>query len=187
MLCIAFLATINTAIYGAAAGLAKRRRISGKYPLGQTELFRNTLSGTVEGCQQLIARNADINEKNESNGNAPIMGAIARLSQTTDNKFLKLLLAGKADLSVSNNDGDTPLHYATIYNCPQAIGLLLAARANTHLVNNEGKNPEELSRSVQCNDVLYAFRIHREVPGMLRDVAGMKELGIGRLVTEYMN
>ena len=44
-------------------------------------------------------------------------------------------------LETGNNDGDTPLHYAAVWNRPEAAKLLLPLTRNKQILNKEGKSP----------------------------------------------
>ena len=44
-------------------------------------------------------------------------------------------------LETGNNDGDTPLHYATVWNRPEAAKLILPLVRNKGILNKEGNSP----------------------------------------------
>jgi len=56
-----------------------------------------------------------------------------------------LLLANKADVNVTNENGRTPLHYAATQNHTDLVELLLANQADVNAKDIEGKTPLSLA------------------------------------------
>lgn len=81
----------------------------------------------------LLAKNADVNAKNES-GETPLH--IAAVGDFTGSA--ELLLAGKADVNAGNLEGNTPLHMA---GSKEMAELLVAKGANIEARNNDGRTP----------------------------------------------
>lgn len=94
-------------------------------------------SGNPKMCKFLIDRGANVNLKNKDNGNSPLH--ISILTHRDD--LANILIKGKADVDLKNNDGDTPLHLAADYGLVKICQMLLDHRANINAKNKEGNTP----------------------------------------------
>ncbi|MBK7049653.1 MAG: ankyrin repeat domain-containing protein [Rhodoferax sp.] len=97
---------------------------------GESPLMLAALKGLTSVCEQLIAKNADVNKP----GWAPLHYAATHGHLPVMN----LLLTHHAYIDAASPNGTTPLMMAAHYGTPQAVKLLLDAGADPLLKNQLG-------------------------------------------------
>ncbi len=104
-------------------------------------LFIAVQSSDIGAIQALLAKGADINAQDASNGYTPLMYAIVY------NKFdaFRYLMMSGADVSITTLDGRTALHIAAIYNRVDMFKMLISIGANIFAMDNAGLTPYESS------------------------------------------
>ena len=93
-------------------------------------------------------------------------------------RILELLLASKPNVNVTNQDGDTPLHWAACATDIEPATLLLAAGANVNAVNAKGQTPLHLVSRKQNEAMAQLLLTHKADPN-LRDKEGQTPLDAG--------
>lgn len=78
---------------------------------------------------------------------ATILHAVlgARVGHNQENRALGLLLAAGADPNAKDNEGETPLHYATAIGNDKGVSSLLWKNANPNIRNRQGKTPQQIA------------------------------------------
>lgn len=67
-------------------------------------------------------------------------------------------------LNVANNDGDTPLHYAAVFQRTTAVWTLLGAGADPSLTNEDGDTPLDDAEAHRAKKVIGILKAARENP-----------------------
>jgi cytohesin len=92
-------------------------------------------------------------------------------------RLLEFLLASKPNVNVTNQDGDTPLHWAACANDIEPATLLLAAGASVNAVNAKGQTPLHLASWKQNESMAKLLLDHKADPN-LRDKEGQTALAL---------
>jgi HEAT repeat protein len=153
---------------------------------GRTKLHLAVAEGNRESIEDLLARGADVNAKDET-GTTPLFYAssaeIAELLlskgadvnvrarggatplhaavMTGSADFVGLLLAKGVDPNLKDGLGNTPLHYAASMNNPDLAELLLSKGANTRTKNLGGLTPLAVAEKMNQKDVADLLRKHK--------------------------
>lgn len=112
----------------------------------ESPLMLAALKGYLEICQQLIARDADVNKP----GWTPLHYA-ATGGQLA---IMRLLLDNHAYIDAASPNGSTPLMMASQYGTNDAVMLLLEAGADPLLKNSKGLAAIDFARLVQRDDTV---------------------------------
>jgi ankyrin repeat protein len=125
----------------------------------ESPLMLAALKGYVEICQQLIARDADVNKP----GWTPLHYA----STSGHIAIMRLLLDNHAYIDAASPNGSTPLMMASQYGTNDAVELLLEAGADPTLKNMKGLAAIDFARQVQREDtvLLIAAGIRKQNKG----------------------
>eukprot|EP00003_Mantamonas_plastica_P004465 TRINITY_DN1354_c0_g1_i15.p1 TRINITY_DN1354_c0_g1~~TRINITY_DN1354_c0_g1_i15.p1 ORF type:complete len:1743 (-),score=727.22 TRINITY_DN1354_c0_g1_i15:4589-9817(-) len=97
--------------------------------------LHNTMSAEV--ARFLLQNGARVNAK-DSTGNLPIHKAVERADNV---ELVNLYLDFNSHLNPQNEDGDTPLHLASVNNHGNCVFLLLQKGADTTIFNKAGYQP----------------------------------------------
>lgn len=77
---------------------------------------------------------------------------------TSREHFVQLLLEDpRADLNAADTDGNTPLHWAVMYDQLKITYFLLMRGVDASRVNNIGKRAEDIARDEQSPAILHLF------------------------------
>ena len=106
------------------------------YAINHKEFLENCLS-------RLLKAGLNINDK-DIIGEAPIH--IAAKSNSNSEKKVKFLLENNADVNITNNDLNTPLHFACRHNTSIVVNILLEYNANVNAQNSNGSTPMHYAR-----------------------------------------
>jgi ankyrin repeat protein len=106
---------------------------------GETPLMLAALRGSVQACQRLIDRGAQVNR----DGWTPLHYAASGPSA----EAVKLLLARGAKVDAPSPNGSTPLMMAARYGTEDAVSALLAQKADPALRNERNMNAADFARS----------------------------------------
>ncbi len=112
----------------------------------ESPLMLAALKGYYAICQQLIARDADVNKP----GWTPLHYA----STGGHISIMRLLLDNHAYIDAASPNGSTPLMMAAMYGTVDAVKLLIEAGADPALRNAKGLGAIEFARQVQREDVV---------------------------------
>ena len=112
----------------------------------ESPLMLAALKGYLEICQQLIARDADVNKP----GWAPLHYAATGGHLAV----MRLLLDNYAYIDAASPNGSTPLMMAARYGTNDAVKLLLDAGADPALKNGLGLTAIDFARQVQREDTI---------------------------------
>lgn len=160
------------AISEADAEALNRRDEWGEPPLNH--ICQRDAKGWLPAMRLAIERGADVNAKNEGDGDTPLHAAVK--NQDGSVEAVRLLIESGADVNAKNGDGETPLH-SLARNCvhmrrlaPEFADALLSAGADTSLETNAGETAaqiaERLSKgghdpNVACAELLERLRTAR--------------------------
>lgn len=73
-------------------------------------------------------------------------------------EFVQLLIEDpKTDVNAADNEGNTPLHWAVMYDQLKISYLLLMKGVDTTRVNSAGKLAEDVAREEQSRAILHLF------------------------------
>jgi ankyrin repeat protein len=111
-----------------------------------TNLIDATFAGDLKKMAQLLQQGKDINERN-SQGINPLMVAARKCNMTS----LKWLIEHKADVTLLDAESSSPVHFATLGNCPAAIELL--TKAGTPIDAKDGFDLTALMLAVRFGNV----------------------------------
>ena len=100
---------------------------------------------TVNDVAKSISSIADINAR-DIKGNTLLHWATT-YSKTPE--VIVLLLNREADIKAPDEDGQTPLHLATLNNSSVIVELLLDKGANANAQNNQGKTPLDIAQETE--------------------------------------
>lgn len=112
----------------------------------ESPLMLAAIKGYLEICQQLIARDADVNKP----GWTPLHYA----STSGQIATMRLLLDNHAYIDAASPNGSTPLMMASQYGTNDAVKLLLEAGADPTLRNIQGLAAIDFARQVQREDTV---------------------------------
>lgn len=121
-------------------------RVEVRTPKDESPLMLAALKGYHDICQQLIARDADVNKP----GWTPLHYAATGGHIST----MRLLLDNHAYIDAASPNGSTPLMMAAMYATADAVKLLIEAGADPALKNAKGVGAIEFARQVQREDVV---------------------------------
>ncbi len=110
----------------------------------ESPLMLAALKGLTEICQQLIAKDADINKP----GWTPLHYAATQGHLDV----MRLLLENHAYIDATSPNGTTPLMMAARYSTPSAVKLLLEAGADPTLKNDQGLSAIDFAQTVDRSD-----------------------------------
>ena len=96
----------------------------------ESPLMLAAIKGQLDLCEQLIARQADVNK--------PGWTALHYAASGGHAAIVQLLLAHYAYIDAESPNGSTPLMMAAMYGSPEAVKLLLDAGADAKLKNARG-------------------------------------------------
>lgn len=122
---------------------------------GATPLILATLKGSLEICQMLIERGANVNHQN-SNGHTPV-----KYAGSKNHKDLLVYLLDKGgDPNARDHIGDTPLHRVASMENQECLRILLTHPKSGSIIlvnvqNNLGNTPLHLA--CECDDVSSAM------------------------------
>ena len=92
-------------------------------------------------CERLIIAHADVNEKDQHQ-RTPLLKAARH---NTGNEILQLLLNSGAKPEVSDEQGNTPLHYAAMRGTQEVAKFLMNQNADPYARNNQDLVPYEVA------------------------------------------
>jgi len=102
------------------------------------EIHDAAAKGDLEKVKALLKDNPDlVFSKEEKYGDTPLHKATGKGHKNV----VELLLAEKADVNATNNDGYTPLHVAAYQGDKDVAAMLLANKANVNAKDNYGQTP----------------------------------------------
>lgn len=106
--------------------------------LGELALITASQWIMIEAVKFMISLKVDINKRDIFNRNA-LMQAIYHSTLNDEDRLqqldvVKLLLNSGANPNLFDSTGETPLHYATLYNLNEVVYLLLIYGANTNIL-----------------------------------------------------
>ncbi len=123
-----------------------KTRVEVRTAKDESPLMLAALKGYHEICQQLIARDADVNKP----GWTPLHYAATGGHIAT----MRLLLDNHAYIDAASPNGSTPLMMAAMYGTVDAVKLLIEAGADPALKNAKGLGAIEFARQVKREDVV---------------------------------
>ncbi|MCB1588631.1 MAG: ankyrin repeat domain-containing protein [Xanthomonadales bacterium] len=107
----------------------------------ESELHAEAWAGDVDGVARVLDSGFDVNWQ-DSIGETALFGAVA----WAENAVVVLLLARGAQVSVQNNEGWSPLHWAASHGGVDMIDLLVAHGADAHLADHAGAKAIDIAR-----------------------------------------
>ncbi len=152
----------------------------------QSNVFQIARSGSLEDIKKVFKANKDIiNTVNKDgyspltlacysgneaivsflvdkvktvNGNSaygtPLMAAVVK----GETNIVKLLLTHNADVKISDAQGVTALHYATMFKHSEIVGLLVGAGANPNLKDATGKSAMDHALTLKDEQIINILR-----------------------------
>jgi len=117
---------------------------------GDFPLHAAVKANDIDTVEMLLAHGDNINKKGDAL-ETPLLTAVLLKKSPNKHKMIRLLLEKKADLSISNFSGSTPIHYAIqpIMANPitdlEALQMLLDAGANVNVKGHLGQTPLHLA------------------------------------------
>lgn len=144
-----FIACQYNDIYLAEILLRNNIDINIKNSDNETALHYAIYENNNDMVSLLIKYNADINCKNNF-GLTPLMICC---KENLDYCMIMSLINSGVNLDLQDNDGNTALHYASINNRYDVIGLLLLNGADKYINNNNNK------RAYQLTNTIYLFNL----------------------------
>jgi ankyrin repeat protein len=99
-------------------------------PVGETALLMAAMRGSVDWCQRLLDRGAQLNR--------PGWSALHYAATSTEPKVITMLLDRGAAIDAQAANGATPLMMAASYGSEDVVALLLARGANPKLLDKRG-------------------------------------------------
>lgn len=109
--------------------------------------------GDLDQVGQFLSKGADINARDEGEGNTPLHWATV----AGNNAIAELLIAKGAEVDAKNDNGNTPLSLATVTDDEPIAQLLIAKGADVNTKNNKRTTPL----------ILAAFTGHKDVAQLL--------------------
>jgi ankyrin repeat protein len=110
--------------------------------MGQSVLYVALCKKNEELAKFLISKGADVNEKTQVTGYAPLREAAERCSK----KMVKMLVSKGADVKVKSKDSVTPLHEAVRRGSAEIAALLVAKGADWFAKDNKGETPFKIAK-----------------------------------------
>ena len=108
--------------------------VAGQDPQNDTALRKAAQDGDIQAVNDLLAKGANVNAKDDKGRTALLWVAPAR-----DNpEMAKLLIAKGADCNAKDNDGETALMIAASQSNPGILTALIEAGAEVNAQNNAG-------------------------------------------------
>lgn len=111
----------------------------------QRMLWRAAAEGDALGVVRALQMGADINAREPSSGNTPLMLAVAAgataASAAGSSAAVAVLLERKPELELENEAGERALHIACIRGDVSAVGLLLSSRARVDAPHGRDGRP----------------------------------------------
>jgi ankyrin repeat protein len=115
---------------------------------GETPLFTAVILKKSDIALILLQSGAAIDHKNK-NGETALMWA------TIEPDCVKVLIDNVADVNQTDNDGNTPIHWCSVFACEglnvevitESLMLLIKAGANLNTKNNEGKTFADIANT----------------------------------------
>ena len=146
-------------------------------PAMNRELFAAIQTGNQNRLTRAIAGGADINRRNAVSGYSPLdhavefgqLGIVKALiaagcevngkalllaAQTGHADIISVLVQAGADVNVTDNNGNTPLHLAAGRSLTEAVKALLEAHSNPNALNNMGRTPFELASRIGVKQLI---------------------------------
>jgi len=121
--------------------LERGAAVGSRDQLGQTPLHYAVTSNRHDVAKELLTRHADVNAA-DRHGLTPLHMAL-----TADVAMLELLVAGGADVGLTDVRGSTALHKAAAAGNVAAVEWLIAKGAKVNVKNTDGFTPLALARS----------------------------------------
>jgi ankyrin repeat protein len=145
-------------------------RISACTSTGAPPIFYAAGSGAFRNVEILLSRGADYLATDDNGAN--LLHCSVRHSKTLKAtiEILKDRPDFKRVVSAPDNNGDTPLHYATKCGSPSYVTMLLECGADVHAVNRNGATPLHIASG--RGHLAIATRISSFAPGLLHAVDG---------------
>ncbi|WP_296444296.1 ankyrin repeat domain-containing protein [Rhodoferax sp. UBA5149] len=137
-----------------------KTNVEARNPQDESPLMLASLKGLTEICQQLIARDADVNKP----GWAPLHYAATHGHLAV----MALLLDKHAYIDAASPNGTTPLMMAAQYGTPSAVKLLLEAGADPMLKNEQGLSAIDFAQRAaraESAEIIAAFVRGRQPKG----------------------
>src|ERR1035437_6960804 len=101
--------------------LANKASVNVEFHEGGTPLHLAVLNGHKDVVELLVANKADVNARNMYDGRGPLHEA----AHADRKDIAELLLAHKAVVNAKDNEGETPLHWASLWGSQNVAGVLL--------------------------------------------------------------
>jgi len=101
-----------------------------------SELIKAAKNGNLDKVYEYLAKNSNINGRNNSGRTALIQAANSENANAV--KIVELLLAAGSDINATDNKGNTALILAAKIGNASIVQLLLSKGANSELKNNSG-------------------------------------------------
>ena len=122
---------------------------------GWTPLHRAAIEGHTEVSELLIDRGADVNAKYAGGPAMPL-----QVAHLFGPKELAELLVAKTGVTVRDNHGWTPLHFAAQFGHTRVAELLIAGGADVNAKNSWGMTPLAVATNSHKKDVAALLRKH---------------------------
>ena len=123
----------------------------------RTDLHRSVSAGDIEAATSALAADASLVDVQEEHGWTPLHNAAALPDAEKRASLADLLLSHRADVSRTDNDGYTPLHWAAACGAAELVTRLLSAGAPITARSNAGETP--LHRASRLGRVDVALRL----------------------------
>lgn len=120
----------------------------------KVEMMRAVSSADKIQLRKLISLGKDVNEKDAGSHN---LSALHIAAETGDADIARILLGAKADVNITDDDGETPLMIAARDNYLEIVRLLLEAGANPHLKDNADKTAMQKTDSEEIKQLLKQY------------------------------
>jgi len=130
---------------GDAAKVCRLIRLGARTDKVKNILHWAAIHGDLPVAELLLARGADVDGKENTDGMTPLHSAAIWNSLAV----AELLLAKGAEVDNKGTDGSTPLHLAAMYDRRAVAKLLLSNGADPNAKDRNGKTPIEMMRERQ--------------------------------------
>jgi len=150
--------------------------LEAKNNFGFTPLQSAVAEGKYTLVEKLIEQGADIHVKD--NNNRSLLHSLGNFKENAEvEDVLNILLRGGLNINDIDNEGNTPLHQASITNKQFLINLLISKAADPMIRNNEGNTARNVSAIQGYTEISKVLMKYEEALGQKPIAEGAVEKG----------